>query len=278
MASQKRFFCIGRSLYNKTPRFLNTLKEASKPPLTKPEVISRPFGFDERVTLQNTAPSIFNLFSKEGKEQRKRQLDHDIAHSPFYESKSFANTKGKIFSPPISYFKQDRAKYFPSFLATPLLGKAQELYDMLANKVSIIRIFSTLSGETCTKTYVGDYLDREGYEELQAKFPNSQIIDLCIPQSKVKSLFVSLGSLSVRRTIPESRLDKYFIIPHGYFDVDTRQILKCDNTCSGYLYVVDEQGKIRWATSGNATESEMEIFFKCLRGLQKELTKKEQEA
>lgn len=273
---QIRFLSSARPLYNKTPRFLNTLKEASKPPLTKPEVISRPFGFDDRVTLQNTTTPILKLFSKEGKEQRKRQLDHDIAHSPFYESKSFANTKGKIFSPPISYFKKDRAKYFPNIVAKSLLGRTQDLYGALADKVSIIRIFSTLSGETCTKTYIGDYLDNEGYKELQEMFPHSQIIDLCIPQSKVKGLFVSMGSGSLRRTLPEARQDKYFILPHGYFDVDTRQILKCDNTCSGYLYVVDEQGKIRWATSGNATESEMEILFKTLRGLEKELLKKEQ--
>lgn len=267
-----RSFSTLRPLLNKGPGFLSTLKEASKPPLTKPEMITKPFGFDDRTTLKTTEISVFNMFSKEGKAQRQRQLDHDIAHSPFYESKSFENTKGKIFMPPISYFKQEKAKYFPNLEATSLLGKHTNLYSEFKDKVSLVRIFATLSGENCTKTYVGQYLNKEQYDEFQKQYPNAQLIDLFVPQSWVKGLFVSSGSL--RRSVPKIRQDTFFLLPHGCLDVDSRRTLKCDNTCAGYLYVVDEEGKIRWATSGNATESEKEVLWKTVRGLEKELVNK----
>lgn len=273
--ARTRLFSTLSPVYNRTPRFVNTLKEASKLALTKSEPITKPFGFDDKVTLQDTSESILKMFSKKKRDRRLRQLDHDIVHSPFYESKSFTNTKGKIFTPPVSYFKQDRAKYFPNVVATSLLGNKRELYALFADKVSLVRIYTTLSGENCTKTYLDGYLDEAGYVRLLEEYPNVQIVDLSLPQSWIKGVFLSMGSGTLRRSLPKARQDMYFTLAHGYFDVDTRKALKCDNACSGYLYVVDEQAKIRWATSGNATDSEKEILWMTVRGLERELLRKE---
>lgn len=271
MASQIRTFSMGTRVFENSPKFLNTVKAASKAPLTKSETVARPFGYDSKVTLKSNHVSFFNLFSKKGREVNRRQLDHDIAHSPFYESKSFSNLKGKIFTPPVSYFKQDKSKYFPDMIATAILGKQQQLSLLFEDKVLIVRVYSTVSGENCTKTYLGDYLEKEGYQDFKTKHPRAQIIDLCVPQSRVKGLITLMAAPSLRKSLSEERRDLYFLLPFGTFDADARRVLKCDNSCSGYLYVIDNEGKIRWATSGSSNDEESATLWRAVKGIEKSI-------
>lgn len=254
------------------PGFLRSALATSEPALTKPEAISRPFGFEEPIELGQTKTSIRNILSPEAKERRQRQLDHDLKHSSFYEFKSFNNTKGKIFLPPISYFKKEKSKYFPDLTAKSLSNKSHKLSDILKEKVTILRIFSTISGEKCANTYFENYLSKDGYESFCEKYPHAQIVDLNIPQTWAKGLFAGLSKGNLRSKVAPARHDRYFLIPHGLFDVDTKKTLKCDNTCSGYIYVLDDEGHIRWATSGNANEKELEILWKSVRGISLEIT------
>lgn len=269
---QRRLFCSSAAAFQRlVPRFVTTLKEASKPALEKAQTINRPFGYDKPTKIGQNQGKLSNPFSASAKEQRQRQLDHDIAHSPFYESKSFSNTQGKIFTPPVSYFKKDKAKYFVDFKGYTLLNEKRDLYEVLRGKVTLLRIFSTISGENCSNTYVSDYLSEEGYKRLQEKFLNTQIVDVNLPQSWIKGLFVKMAKSNLRTIVPRARQNLYFILPNTIFTLDVKKTLKCDNMCSGYLYVLDEDGKIRWATSGFANDEENEVLWRTVRGLEKEM-------
>lgn len=261
----------------KTPRFLKTLSETSKPPITKPGNITRPFGLPAPILLNPPSATKWSLkndvFGEDAKEMRQRQLDHDIKHSPFYESKSFTNTNGKIFNAPISYFKLDKALYFPNFIAKSLQGTERQIHDMFKDKVSLVRVFSTVSGEQCTESFLKhdevDYL--KDYEQFISRFPHSQIIDINIPHGWAKSLIVNIVKGSIKRSLPETRRDNYFVVPEKLFSYDIKQELNCDNSCSGYIYLVDQNGKIRWAASGYSDEKEQQLLWKCLNGVSKEL-------
>lgn len=268
---------------NAAPRFLKTLSESSKPPLTKPHVITKPFGLPAPLML-NPANSqgrwslTTEIFGGEAKEMRQRQLDHDIKHSPFYESKSFTNTNGKIFTPSASYFKADKAKYFPNFKATAIDGSELELHQLLKGKVSLIRVFSSVSGDNCSGTYfkssdTGDNYLQSDYPKYLQKYSHSQIIDLNIPLGFLKRNMVKIVRGSIKNSLPDARKSRYFILPDSLIPFDIKQELLCDNSCSGYIYLVDSEGKIRWATSGYANEKELQILWKCLKGVEKELTK-----
>lgn len=261
----------------KAPRFTQTLKEASKPPLEKSHVISRPFGLDapKVVNQKGAQTSLYlQLFGAEARELRQKRLDHDIAHLPFYESKSFANTNGKIFTPPVSFFRREKAKFFPDFHGTSLDGKSTQFSHLLANKVSIVRIYSTVSGERCSDTYFNvsgeDYLTG-GFETFKKEYPMSQIMDLNLPQNRLKRFVVSVSKSNIKRMTPVERHPGYFILPQAVFPFDIKQTLYCDNMCSGYIYILDHQGRIRWATSGYASDEERDLMWKCVRGLEKEL-------
>lgn len=267
------FSSYAATLKRNVPRFVNTLKEASNPAVEHLEVVSRPFGFDSPITVADTF-SVSEFFGNSAAEKRQRQLDHDIKHSPFYDSKSFSNTQGKIFTPPVSYFKRDKSKFFPNIVGENLQGNTVALQDVIPGKVSIVRIFSTISGERCTNTYVEDNLTEIGYTQLQEKYKNAQIVDYNIPQSWIKGLFVKMAKSNLRKIVPSARHDKYFILPNTLFGVDIRKVLKCDNNCSGYIYVLDDDGRIRWATSGYANESEKAILWRAVEGINREINSK----
>lgn len=271
-----------RCYSTKLPRFTETLKEASKPALQNSLLISKPFGLNSPTLLNpNNENAIsyqslkYNLFSSEAKEKRQKVLDHDIAHSPFYESKSFENVNGKIFTPPISYFKKDKSKFFPDFISNTLTSNDVRFGSMLGGKISIVRIYSTISGDQVSKTYFQDdsinYLDNN--DEFSSKFPLSQIIDINMPQSAIKRFLVNLSKNNLKKIVPIERQSKYFILPYDVFPLEVRKELNCDNTCSGYIYLLDNTGRIRWATSGSANESEYSLMWKCVAGLEKELKK-----
>lgn len=268
-----------RLLDIKAPRFTQTLQEASKPALTKSQLITRPFGLESPVLInpksKSTNGSIQNkVFGTNAKEERQKQLDHEIAHSPFYESKSFTNTKGKIFTPPVSFFKPEKSKYFPNFAGTTLDNKDQKLFELLEGKISIVRLYSTVSGEKCTETYFDveaqKYLT-SGYDTFEAKHPLSQIIDINIPQNWLKGLLVRLSKSNIRKMLPQKRHRSYFVVPDKLFLLDVKHKIMCDNMCSGYIYILDHQGRIRWATSGYSNAAELNLMWKCVKGLEKEL-------
>lgn len=247
------------SAVRQVPRFVNTLKEAAKPAQQSLLAVARPFGYAQRVLLGNT----FGIFSKEAKEHRQRQLDHDIAHSPFYESKSFSNTGGKIFTAPKSYFKADRSLYFPDFQAYTLDNQRRFLYDTLKGEVTVLRLFSTISGERCVNSFVQPDL-----ANLDLK---AQVVDVNVAQSWVKGLFVKLSKGNLRKAVKPERHSLYFFVPSGLFPVEVKKTLMCDNMCLGYVYVLDAAGRIRWAASGYASDDEQEQLSRVLRGLHREM-------
>lgn len=250
---------------------MTTLKAGAKSAQQSPMAITRPFGLDSPILLNRKVDNTYSLsniklelFSPEAKERRQKKLDYEITHSPFYESKSFSNTNGKIFTPPISFFKLDKSKYFPDFVATTINGSQKSLFDLFDSKFSIIKIYSTISGQNCVDSY---------FKHLElSPYTKSQVIDINIPANWFKGFIINLSKSSIKKSISEFRWENYFILPEHIWHYDIREKLHCDNMCSGFIYVVDNNGKIRWATSGKSTPEELALFERVLRGMQKELT------
>ncbi|KAI5970677.1 ATP10 [Candida margitis] len=262
------------------PRFVNTIKEVSQPAQENSYEITRPIGLPKPVLLNHKLSDTYSisnigeeLFGAQAKERRQKNLDYDIKHSPIYDIKSFQNTKGKIFRPPISWFKQDKALYFPDFIAKTLTGKSNSLYDVLNNKYSIVRLYSTAIGEQCSKSYFkvddGDYYSTD-YKKFTEKFPNFQIVDINMPSSWLKGFILNLSLSNLRKMILPDRYQNYFILPLHILPPEIREHLHCDNQCSGYIYILDPSGKIRWASSGYSTPEDLQLMWKVVRGLQKE--------
>lgn len=265
------------------PRFVNTFKETIKPAQEKSYNILRPIGLSKPVLLNHKLSDTYSfhgiyeeLFGPKAKERRQKQLDYDLKHSPIYELKSFQNTKGKIFTPPISYFKAEKSLYFPDFIAKTLGGHLKSFYDALGDKVSIVKMFSTVAGEQCTKSYFdvdGKNFYAADFKTFTQDYPNCQIIDVNMPQSWIKGFALNLGSGNLKKSLNsnEERYDNYFMLPAHIIPSEIRELLHCDNQTTGYIYIVDSMGRIRWATSGYATPADLKLMWKVVKGLDKEV-------
>lgn len=266
------------------PRFVNTIKETVKSAQEKSYSITRPLGLSKPVLLNHKLSDTYSLsniyeelFGQKSKERRQKQLDYDLKHSPIYEVKSFENTKGKIFTPPVSYFRQVKSLYFPDFIAKTLAGNQRSLYDSLDNRLSIVKLFSSVAGEQCTRSYFKvenkDYYSQD-YDTFVEEYPHTQILDVNMPQSWIKGFVTNLSTGNLRKTLkPALRYENYFILPGHIMSAEIREQLYCDNQCSGYIYIVDSMGKIRWATSGYATPEDLKLMWKVVKGVQREMTK-----
>lgn len=246
------------------PGFINTLKEAGKPPLTASIPITRPIGYALPQLLNPPKPfSLLGFYTSlmlpEARLRRQKRLDHDVRHSPFYESKSFNNTNGKIFSSPQSYFQAARSLYFPEF-SSKTLETTRRISEAFPGKVLVVKVYSTILGAECAELYVS---------KLEQN-PTVQIIDVNVPANWAKLATVYALIPSLRKSIPHDRHNLFFIVSPTVFDFEVRQKLLCDNTCGGYVYVVDGQGKIRWAASGNATEKDQHELQRIVNALKVE--------
>ncbi|RCK63076.1 Mitochondrial ATPase complex subunit ATP10 [Candida viswanathii] len=265
------------------PGFVNTFKATIEKAQEKSFNIVRPFGLPKPVLLNHKLSDTYSmrnifqeLFGEKAKERRQKQLDYDLKHSPIFELKSFRNTNGKIFTPPISYFKADKSLYFPDFIAKTLTGDLRSFYEALGEKVSIVRLFSTVAGEKCTDTYFevdGKKLYSKDYDMFVKEHPKAQIIDVNMPQGWAKGFILNLVAGNIRKTLNfnESRYANYFMLPSHMMSGEIREQLHCDNQTTGYIYLIDTMGRIRWATSGYANPTELALMWKVVKGLEKEI-------
>ncbi|KAK6463443.1 ATPase assembly factor ATP10 [Scheffersomyces coipomensis] len=280
-----RTLSCGRTLLNeKKPAFnlpfVKTISEATKSPIRESIPIKRPIGLPEPTIINKHAGSLSmgnlfkEIFSSEGRDKRRESLNYDLKHSILYESKSFLNTKGKIFTPPISYFKKEKSRYFANFKGHRLIEPDINFYDLLKGKVNVVRVYSKQSAFDCVKSYFeidGKDLAGKDYNEFLTKFNRSQIIDINLPYRWYEGYFLNQSKKSILKRLPKERYGNYFILPLQELPYKVREELMCDNMCAGYIYVIDEDGKIRWCTSGKANDEELEFLWMCLERLEKEL-------
>ncbi|TID29955.1 hypothetical protein CANINC_001466 [Pichia inconspicua] len=256
--------------------------------------ITKPFGFlkpPQRLKDKKSEPiltwenlnipkKIWNFyFDGITRRTRVEAIQKDLAYGGMYDFHVYTKTKGRLFEAPISFFRRDKALYFPNFRVKSLTGKRMDLMDALDQaKVSIVRVYSTDAGFEMTNDYFkikdsqDNYMSETGLEVLNQEYPGAQIIEVVLSENASKHFihtFVTPGKLLQQR--PKAQHDKHLIARRDtVLSRDDREKLLLTNAYSGYIYIVDSSYKIRWAGSGWPTEEEVNGLWKAVRGLLKE--------
>ncbi|ODQ81104.1 hypothetical protein BABINDRAFT_160510 [Babjeviella inositovora NRRL Y-12698] len=258
------------------------------------ETLSKPFGIPQPLNLtdyyqnqnskhkvQNFQSFKYEFFDKSRKEEKRVELAKTYSESGFYEMGIFRQTKGRIFGPPPGLFRGDKALYFPSVRGENLLGQQVDLQALWAGKINVMRVFTPRIADESSAAWLKadglDYLNKD-YEAFQARFPHSQILDLNLAENGIKGLFTRFARGSLRALTNSKRHGLYVMSTRDQFNVDLglmKEATKLRNLYAGYLYVIDWEGKIRWACSGDVNEAEQAVLFKNLRLLEKEFTSSE---
>lgn len=261
-----------RYFFNKFYR--NVVDAAPKEHIVKELV--RPVGLknapavNDRYVMGN---SLRDMFDDQKTEKRSQELGLEFSKSGMYEVHAFQKNNGKMFISPPSYWRADKALYFPHLKGTTLSGLSENLEEKLRGKTSIIRMFTNKVGDDLVKQYFYnkelnlDYLGKD--HELLNK-SNTQIVEVSLTENLFKSIVVNLSKYKLKSLIPESRHSNYFICSRAQLPYTIREILQINNIYTGYVFVVDPNLKIRWMACGGASTEEFKTLWKCVRGVRKE--------
>ena len=131
---------------------------------------------------------------------------------------------------------------------------------LLKRRVSVVAIYS----RTWAERQVETFLDEEVKSIIRNSDGRAQLLELNIEEGR---LFRGI-LWALRGNIREKRKEAWqrYLLLSGIKD-NAREILGLMNHKAGYVYLVDEEGKIRWAGSGDALPAEKEALISGLRRL-----------
>ncbi|KAF2279634.1 uncharacterized protein EI97DRAFT_182180 [Westerdykella ornata] len=165
--------------------------------------------------------------------------------------------KGKTFMANPRIFKKEAALYFPNFHGETLAEREADTTPILNGKISVVNIFGTLWGEEQTQSFTGKKENPELRRLLEENKDIAQMVDLNVEENTMKAWIVAIFRWKLRRQRPEEDWNKYFVIRRGVSDV-IREKIGLLNGRVGYVYLLDENCKIRWAGSADAEGTEKE--------------------
>lgn len=198
---------------------------------------------------------------------RREELKDQLFKSSFDAIYRFRDTAGKFWIAPGSYFKKDKSLYMPNFWGQTLASgiESTDTTSVLAGKISVVRVFSSVVGETQTKSFF-----QTDPNKMIEKEEGFQIVDINNPDSVIKEWIVKLFKGKLRKQVLDpARHSHYFICRKGVSN-HVRTSIKAENVYGGYVYLVDEDCKIRWAACGVATKDEKANLARFIKALKAE--------
>ena len=208
--------------------------------------LDRPIGVEGSPGKAEPLPSFLQqtkeLLSTPGQHRKIIQEEGGSYWSDFH---AMRNHGGKGWLAPTHLFRQDKALYFPNLYGRTLARNRRELVEALQGKTSLVRVYSATSGEAHV-------------HKLGDDITGLQTIDVNVQSNLIKHAILTLFLGKVRSMIASDRHDTYFILERGW--EQTLKRIGASNSYVGYAYLVDDQAKIRWASSGELEQEERESF------------------
>ena len=178
--------------------------------------------------------------------------------------------RGKTFLAPDRLLKAETAKYMPNMQGYTL-AKSWSYHDtikVLKGKVSIVSIASGTWAQRQVATFVGEK-ENSGLaatiKEYEAQ--GLQRVWLNVERDFFKAILVRLFLPWARRALhSKEEWKRSFVLRKGV-DRDLLEKIGMTNTKVGWVYLVDRDCRIRWASNGDANEEEKTNLLKMVRRL-----------
>ncbi|KAL3231410.1 Mitochondrial ATPase complex subunit ATP10 [Nakaseomyces bracarensis] len=219
-------------------------------------------------TVYTEGNNLMDLFDGDKTEERIKELEIEFSKSGMYEMSTFKKTNGKMFISPASYWKSEKALYFPHLHGKPLSdtkGSEKNLEDQLKGKLSVVRVFSTQIGDNISQSYLQNDEVNVDHSDSNEKY---QIINLHLLENKLKTWFFKLSLGKLRSTTKDH--DRYWLCDRAQIPFLIREKLLINNVYTGFLFVVDRNLKIRYMASGAASPEEFKALWRVVDSLSRE--------
>jgi ATPase complex subunit ATP10 len=263
-----RSFTSARCLYlpvdDPKPTETTTTPDPKDEDIFIPKPLGRPIGFREPpVAGKNTGSTkvkkdYTGMTFKERHLEKRKDLVERWGTNYFRDFKNIRKYRsGKTFMANPRIFKKEAAMYFPNFHGDTLAQKGADTTNILQGKISVVNVYSSQWGEAQAQTFTGKKVNA-ALHQLLAQSPHVvQMVDVNIEENKMKAWIIALFQWRLRASKPKEDWEKYFVVKSTVSE-KLRETIGLLNGRVGYVYLVDQDCKIRWAGSGNAEGSEMD--------------------
>lgn len=194
-----------------------------------------------------------------------RKVPLELVHGYFWMLNDLKNTNGKPILPNQSMIPEDEAQTFPTLTGLQSLSKVSTdlPYVFIANpdvKCTLVNISFRDSGYKNIASWIDPFS--------VAFQGNRSVQTIKVSITERWSLYLLRGALAnlMRRNTPPQEHDSTLL----YFgsDVDDfRDVLRMHNLMANYVFLVDSRGRIRFASSGNATPDEIQSVIRFAKEL-----------
>lgn len=174
---------------------------------------------------------------------------------------------GKAFLGNAKMFKRTAALFFPNFHGQTLEGSSDaDTTPVLSGKISIVNVFSSKWGQDQVDTFVSPK-QNPAIQQMLDQYPGAaQRVDINIEENYLKQAIIGLSKPFIRRQIPVDRHGKYFIVSKGVTN-EIRETIGLINAMVGYVYILDENCRIRWAACADASQEEKDTLARHFKKL-----------
>ncbi|KAF9889201.1 Mitochondrial ATPase complex subunit atp10 [Aspergillus nanangensis] len=203
--------------------------------------------------------------------ERRKELTRQVAKPYFREWSNMKYHQGKTFSANSRLFKRDKALYFPNMYGTTLASpkEPQNTTSILRGRVSVVTLFSSVWAESQIATFTGPEQNPGLYEAFKGNESVVQKVDINLEENAMKAWLVRMFMWRMRTKLPEHQHPRYFLVRKGITD-GLKESIGMMNGKVGYVYLLDENCRIRWAGSGPAEKIELEALNNGVRKLTQE--------
>ncbi|EEH45762.2 uncharacterized protein PADG_01912 [Paracoccidioides brasiliensis Pb18] len=200
--------------------------------------------------------------------ERRKELARQAAKPYFREWTNMRYHKGKTFISNTRLFKADKALYFPNIYGRTLSPSTpmQDTTPILRNKISVVSIFSSLWAERQVATFVNPQKNPTLHQILKESPNVAQRVEINYEDNAVKAWLIRMFMWRIRKKMPPEQHNRYFLVRKGLTE-SLREKIGMMNSKVGYVYLLDQECRIRWAGSSIAAEEEMESLNNGLRKL-----------
>ncbi|THU92820.1 hypothetical protein K435DRAFT_671415 [Dendrothele bispora CBS 962.96] len=244
-------------------RPLGVRERPSSKSKTKRETIKEMLTDDQAIGKERKFLFLFNFDSNKIFDRVKEA----VTRGYFHDLNATRQHGGKTWIAPKVLIREDKALYLPDITGKALSdGQQKHTTSMCMGKISILSMLNSRISE----------FHSSGFTDLtHARYspnPLYQHIHINLQENLLKSMLVKLFLSSLRSSTP-LELHPTYLVSSQNMEYE-RDALGMTNNRVGYVYLIDENLKIRWAGCADATLEEAQALEVCTGVLLKRLEKK----
>ncbi|KAH7114209.1 ATP10 protein-domain-containing protein [Dendryphion nanum] len=240
-----------------------------------PKPLGRPIGFPTAPksgeNLGIRQKKTYTGTMKEKNLEKRKDIVEAWGQNYFRDYKNIRKYRsGKTFIANPRIFKKELSLYFPNLHGETLAEATADTTDVLKGRVSVVQLYSSQWGEAQVQTFTGKKENPELHALLKEDGNEAvQIVDVNVEENVMKRWIIALFQWRLRRQRNKEDWGKYFVVRKGVSQ-RIRETIGALNGRVGYVYLLDEDCRIRWAGSANAEGTEMDDLTKGVRRLVQE--------